>query len=101
SPAKVGDVDVDVINIGINGDGAPISLNIRFQVGQKDHLIHGLVVENNGKDGAGKDAKFRLDLTYDLVDTSPTFAAADFTFIPPPGAKPAVPATAKPGSAHK
>jgi hypothetical protein len=59
--------------------------------------------EGSGKDQAGKDLKFDLKLTYDVVETNPTFAPSDFVFTPPPGAKLAAskPASKSPTPAPK
>jgi len=86
-PAKIGDVDVDVLSAAITEAGVPFTLNIKIMIGQKDHLIHGMRFDGNGKDPAGKDTKFDVQMNYEIVNTSPTFTPADFTFTPPPGAK--------------
>jgi outer membrane lipoprotein-sorting protein len=85
--AKLGDVDVDVLAATITEAGVPFTLNVKILIGQKDHLIHGMQFDGSGKDPAGKDTKFDLKMNYDIVNSSPTFAPADFTFTPPPGAK--------------
>lgn len=97
--AKVGDVDVDVLKTSATEQGVPFTLNIELMIGQKDHLIHGMYFAGSGKD-QGKDVKFDLRMTYDLVAANPAFTAADFAFTPPPGAKPALSTQpAKPSSA--
>jgi outer membrane lipoprotein-sorting protein len=88
-PAKVGDVDVDVLKASATEQGVPFTLNVELLIGQKDHLIHGMYFAGSGKD-QGKDVKFDLRMTYDLAVANPTFAPADFTFTPPPGSKPAL-----------
>jgi outer membrane lipoprotein-sorting protein len=85
--AKVGDVDVDVLQANESEQGVPFSLTFQIMVGQKDHLIHGMVIQGGGKDPDGKDMKIDLRLNYDLVDANPTFAPADFAFTPPAGAR--------------
>jgi len=88
-PMKVGDVDVDVVEIKITPQDAPFSATIRFLIGQKDHLMRGLVFEGNGKNPAtGQEMNFKAEMTNELVNPAPTFTAADFAFTPPPGAKP-------------
>lgn len=88
-PAKVGDIDVDVLKTTVSEQGVPFQILVQILVGQKDHLIHGMYFEGSGKDAAGKDMKFDLRMTYDSVNANPTFTAADFAFTPPAGSKPA------------
>jgi outer membrane lipoprotein-sorting protein len=97
APAKVGSVDVDVLQANATEQGVPFSLSFQILIGQKDHLIHGMAFQGSGKDPQGKEMKLDLRLTYDVVDTNPTFTPADFAFAPPVGAKPAMTeAVAKP-----
>jgi outer membrane lipoprotein-sorting protein len=98
--AKAGDVDVDVLQATSAEPGVPFTLNFQIMVGQKDHLIHGMTFQGSGMDPDGKDMKLDLRLTYDLVDSKPSFTPADFAFMPPAGAKAAGNAApAKPSAA--
>ncbi len=110
APAKLGDVDVDVLTTKVAEPGVPFTLAVQLMVGQKDHLLHAMVFEGSGKDPMGKDTKFDLHMTYDVVNTAPVFAPTDFTFVPPAGsklapaigiAKPVVPAAAQKPPAKK
>jgi outer membrane lipoprotein-sorting protein len=86
-PTKVGDMDVDVVELTIQGPNVAASYSLKFLIGQKDHLFHGLLFGGSNKDEAGKDLRVDLKMDYTVVNTAPTFTAADFTFTPPPGAK--------------
>ncbi len=87
-PTKSGGVDIDLLEAKMAADGAPLSGSIRFLVGHADHVMHEMVFEGSGKDPAsGKDAAFRLDLTYPLIDMDAPFTPHDFRFVPPAGAK--------------
>lgn len=88
-PIKVGDTDVDVVEIKIAEEGTPFTVVFKLLIGQKDHLMRGLSFEESGKDPqSGKDHSFKMELTYSLVNAAPDFKTADFVFTPPPGAKP-------------
>lgn len=64
-----------------------MGLTFKFYVGRQDYLFRGMVQETSGKDEKGKTFLFRREVSYPLVDPTPRLSAADFTFVPPPGAK--------------
>jgi hypothetical protein len=87
-PVKVGDDDLDVIEGRIAEPGVAFVGRLRILLNQKDHTFRGVQFEGEGKDPRdGKPLTFKLEAAYDRVATSPAFAAADFTFTPPPGAR--------------
>lgn len=100
-PIKVGDTDVDVVEIKIAEEETPFTVAVKLLIGQKDHLMRGLSFEGSGKDPqSGKDLNFKMESTYSLVNAAPDFKTADFVFTPPPGAKPPAsgsPPNPKPG----
>lgn len=88
APEKVGDVDVDVLEIKIPSADTPITGSVRLLIGQKDRLVRGMTYSGSGKDPkTGKDVHFKVELAYALVNAAPVFASSVFTFTPPPGAK--------------
>src|SRR5438105_3087386 len=95
APAKIGDIDTDALESKIAAEGSPIQGMLRIRIGQKDHFIREVTFEGSGKEPlTSKDMSFKFQMTYPLIEAAPTFTAADFTFIAPPGIKPASPAAA-------
>jgi outer membrane lipoprotein-sorting protein len=106
APAKVGEIDVDVLEAILGQEGVPFTATIRMMFGQKDRLMRGMTFAGSGKNPMNnQEITVNLDLTYELINASPTFTPADFTFTPPPGAKlegsGSAPAKPKPGTKAK
>ncbi len=88
--AKVGDIDTDSIEAKMVGEGSPFQGLFRLRIGQKDRLIRELTFEGGGKDPiTSKDLTFKFQMTYPIIEAAPVFTPADFTFVPPPGVRPA------------
>jgi hypothetical protein len=87
-PAKVGNVDLDVIEGRISEPRLTFVGKLRVLVSQKDHTFRGVQFDGEGKDPIeGKPLNFRVEAVYDLVTVSPTLGATDFTFSPPAGSR--------------
>jgi outer membrane lipoprotein-sorting protein len=95
---KRGEVEYDVLEASVSEEGAGMSFSLSMLLGQKERLIHGVRLVGKGKDPQGKDISFNLELSYDLVNSKPSFTAADFQFTPPAGSKPATSRSAPSGS---
>jgi outer membrane lipoprotein-sorting protein len=86
--AKVGDAETDAIEARIGVSGSPMSGVFRVRLGQKDRLIRSLSFEGGGKDPkTNKEATFKFEMTYPILNPAPVFTSSDFTFTIPPGAK--------------
>jgi hypothetical protein len=86
-PEKLGNVPVAVVRMN-SPDGAPFSFESRIYLGVENHLVRGQSITARGKnEDTGKDFSVVMQAVYEVHDARPRFGAADFTFVPPPGAK--------------
>src|SRR5207247_916074 len=89
-PVKIGDATFDSVEAKLNAKGSPFSSLFRILIGQKDHLIHGMVYEGSGKrPDNGQEMKFKAEHVYEMVEPGPGLGPSDFRFVAPPGARPA------------
>jgi outer membrane lipoprotein-sorting protein len=98
-PRKIGAVDVDVARL-VQVHSAPVvTMTVEFSFRHSDHLLQGATIVGQTAD-PNSPQNGRADVTHEIIEPDPRFAASTFRFTPPPGAKP-VGAQTKPPSKGK
>ena len=91
SPETLGGAQVTVVRVSPPASVVPYRVEQRFYLDMDTHLVRGLGTSARGKNpDNGRDFTVEMQARYDLFTVKPTFSDADFTFVPPRGAKPGV-----------
>jgi outer membrane lipoprotein-sorting protein len=85
------ETELDVVQGTVVVSDVSLKTLFRMLFNPKDRVVRGMLFQGEGiYTPTQKPMSFKIDAVYDLVELNPKVTAADFTFAPPDGAKPAV-----------